>query len=740
MGMFGWLRKTSVLLLWTLAISMLMPVVSYATSVMSFIYEPVTPEIYQPDFTGYVLTTDPDSVSVQAKSNGSAANIDYHQITDVFYDDNNAKYYYLNYFNYMDAAPDSLTVNVEGNSYNLPGVLDPNDWKKSTVYNSSVTVELDTYRMPGQLLIPSVTGVTYLPANTYLPAGSDIVSFTPAKIDYYDAEGFIVDFPYSNSANTTFNSDEVVDTDFEIYDLTVNESVYLHDYVLGSREIAFDLDYDSPLIQGHQYLLKLSPTSSGNEILLPPDGVYTASVRIGFWGSGWPPYSINNSFDGINSVYFRNIVIGHPVDGDSGAGEVPEDNDTSSDPGNGEDSDNDTPSDQGGSSSGNSNAASDTPNLPASDTPASNDQLIVNEESLMNGTKDKVSVDIDNGEKQVLLPVNTIDIVGDRNLELKNEQFSAVIPPGLLKKLLSQVSREQLEGAQISFSIEPLDESKTDELLSRSGDHSNTNIKAAGDVYEFKLSILTADGKTLTLSQFDQPITLRLKVSKNANPALLGVYYIADDGSLEYVGGELDGDEIVVHVSHFSKYAVLEYDKTFNDVPASFWASGVIKELTAKHIISGVSNLEFAPQKQMTRAEVATLIMRTLGLKSSMPAAFADVESNSPYADAIAAATEAEIIHGRNSATFAPNDLITREEMAVMIIKAYEYKHGQTIKQVVATSYTDRQAAATWALPYIDAAKNAGFVHGYSNGQFAPKQFMTRAEGAQIVYQLLKSN
>lgn len=710
---------------------MLVPVVSYAASVMSFIYQPVSPGVYLPDpeFTGYVLSSDPNSVSVQANTNSLVTEIAYDQIgISSLFDDNNTPYYSVDYALHLDSAPDSLTVELEGNSYSLMGFPNPLD-PESKVYGSSVTADLGSYRMPGQLLIPTVTGATYLPAATYLSAGSDIVSFTPSQINSMEGEGIIINFPYNNTANTTFNNDEMDFTprDFEILDQTVSASVYYSGYSFStSGEIAFNLN--QKLIQGHQYLVKLSPTSSGNEILLPPDGVYTASVRIGYWGSGWPP--LPNDFEDKNSVYFRNIVIGNPVD------------DLPSDPGDGDNSDNDTPSDPGDDSDEDPYVPPYTPTVPGSDNPTPNDQLIVNEESLKNGTedKDKVSVDIAGGKKQVLLPAEAADIVGDRHLQLKNEQLSVEIPPGVLKKLQSLVSGEQLEGAQISFSMESVNTPNTTELLNKARDKSNTNVKAASDVYEFKLSLITADGKTRTLSQFDQPITLRLKIHENANPALLGVYYIANDGSLEYVGGELDGEEIVVNVSHFSKYAVLEYDKTFNDVPASFWASDVIKELTANHIFSGISNFEFAPQQHMTRAEIATLIVRTLGLKSSMPVAFADVDSGNLHADAIAAANEAGIIHGRSAAAFAPNDRISREEMIVMIIKAYEYKSGTTVQPAATTSYADRQVAAAWALPYIDAATSAGFVHGYSNDQFAPKQFMTRAEGAQIIYQLLKSN
>lgn len=109
------------------------------------------------------------------------------------------------------------------------------------------------------------------------------------------------------------------------------------------------------------------------------------------------------------------------------------------------------------------------------------------------------------------------------------------------------------------------------------------------------------------------------------------------------------------------------------------------------------------------------------------------------HAEAIAAASEAEIIHGRSAEKFAPNDQITREEMVTMIIRAYEYRIGATVEVTTKATYDDRDLAGASALPYIDAASAIGIVQGRDQGKFAPKQFMTRAEDVQVIYRLLMS-
>ncbi|MFX7329385.1 hypothetical protein ABTI69_21580, partial [Acinetobacter baumannii] len=77
-----------------------------------------------------------------------------------------------------------------------------------------------------------------------------------------------------------------------------------------------------------------------------------------------------------------------------------------------------------------------------------------------------------------------------------------------------------------------------------------------------------------------------------ADESVLGVYYFNENTKAwEYVGGTLDksGKRITVQLSHFSIYGVLEYHKTFADVPAGHWASAAIRALAAKHVASGVS-------------------------------------------------------------------------------------------------------------------------------------------------------
>ena len=115
------------------------------------------------------------------------------------------------------------------------------------------------------------------------------------------------------------------------------------------------------------------------------------------------------------------------------------------------------------------------------------------------------------------------------------------------------------------------------------------------------------------------------------------MYYLSGNGELEYIGDVNKDGRVAAGIRHFSAYGLLDYEKTFADVPSSFWAAEVIGDLVAKRTIEGVSADRFAPAQQVTRAEFAAMLVRLLDLKAEGPAPFADVASSKWYAKAVSA-------------------------------------------------------------------------------------------------------
>ncbi len=370
------------------------------------------------------------------------------------------------------------------------------------------------------------------------------------------------------------------------------------------------------------------------------------------------------------------------------------------------------------------------PSTPPATPPAQNEKQVVNEASLKNGKEGKVSIEIAKGTKQVLLPAKAADAVGNQKLELVLEAAKLIIPPSVMKTL------QELAGAQanadISLQVEPLD-------IQQSIQQGQATLAVAGDGVQLKLQVVTGSGSQ-TLSEFAEPIELELSYKAGSKPSLLGVYYYNPAAEQwEYVGGKVDqaSGTITVSLVHFSKYAVFEYNKSYDDLHGNHWAYDAVQALSAKHVVKGVSDSRFAPEGTTTRAEFAALLSRVLQLKNTKSAPFTDVAKDAWYADEVAAAFEAGLIHGRGEDTFAPHATITREEMAVMLMRAYEKAKG-TKPQADRASFKDLDRASSWATGSIQAAASIGLMNGKGSQLFDPTANTNRAETAKAVHNLIQ--
>lgn len=348
----------------------------------------------------------------------------------------------------------------------------------------------------------------------------------------------------------------------------------------------------------------------------------------------------------------------------------------------------------------------------------------------------KIIIELDSDIQKVLLPADAWN--KDNKLVLKRDDFEVEVDGEVLEELLSLLAEEERDGANISFEVSVLLTEEAEELIQQAEENAKAKLKAVSAIYDFQLSIVDKHGNAKQLQAFKKPVRITLTLTEEANKDLIGMYYISDDSSIEYAGGTEASGKLSAGVNHFSKYAALEFDKSFADVHADYWAHDVIKKMAAKHIVAGISDTEFAPKRNVTRAEFVALIVRALGLEANAGTSFLDVDASRWYAKEIAAAYEAGIITGRSDTEFAPHATITREEMAVVLVKAYELQAGQSTALQSNTAFADASSISAWALDSVQTAQALGLLHGRDRNQFAPKAAMNRAESAQAIWQLLQ--
>jgi sucrose-6-phosphate hydrolase SacC (GH32 family) len=351
--------------------------------------------------------------------------------------------------------------------------------------------------------------------------------------------------------------------------------------------------------------------------------------------------------------------------------------------------------------------------------------------------EDRLVIDLKDGEPQVLLPADAEYLDGRSRIVLSRTDVELEIPAEVLRELRGLVANEELAGAQISIGLNALAADAVNELLERAASGVSAAIRAASEIFDLHLAIMTREGKSLKLETFPVPIKIKLHVRDGADHDLIGMYHITDDGKLTYIGGALEGGMMGAYTDHCSKYAVLEYDKAYRDVDERHWAYSAIRKMSAKHIVTGINDHLFAPDNKVTRSEFAAMIARALGLKAESPASFKDVDSSKWHAEAIAAAYEAGIVEGRNDGTFAPDAAITRQEMAAMLMRAYACRTGGKAESAAESGFADRSQISAWAREAVDQAARLGVLKGRGNNRFDPLGLVVRAESVQAVANLL---
>ncbi len=266
--------------------------------------------------------------------------------------------------------------------------------------------------------------------------------------------------------------------------------------------------------------------------------------------------------------------------------------------------------------------------------------------------------------------------------------------------------------------------------------------EAAEPPYDLTLFTVRNGVRTAYEGELPEPVQLRLSLADfTGTAAWLGLYLPAGDGTWAYHGGHVaaDGSAFLAELAAPGTFAMLAYEARYADLPAGHWASEAVKTLAARHIVTGRSADRFDPAAPTTRAEFAALLVRALNVPDSGTAApFTDVRPSDWYAGAVTAAQAAGLVLGAEEGNFAPARTITREEMAIMLLRAYTYAAGQGAASPGATP-TDLAAAATWSREAIGEVTSLGLMQGYLGGAFEPKQNARRDETAQTIYNLLQA-
>jgi hypothetical protein len=173
-------------------------------------------------------------------------------------------------------------------------------------------------------------------------------------------------------------------------------------------------------------------------------------------------------------------------------------------------------------------------------------------------------------------------------------------------------------------------------------------------------------------------------------------------------------------------------DGEYYDVPDSYWANNKITALGKQNIINGYSDDTFRPHKTITRAEVAQVLANYFDLNTSNTnVPFSDVAPDFWGTGAIRAVYDAGYIKGYKDGTFGPNQPITREEVAALFTRVFNFENANSTIDFKDVSTED------WSYEDIQLIAAAGVTKGYENNTFRPTSKTSRAEFVVFLYRAL---
>jgi len=258
------------------------------------------------------------------------------------------------------------------------------------------------------------------------------------------------------------------------------------------------------------------------------------------------------------------------------------------------------------------------------------------------------------------------------------------------------------------------------------------NSKLIGGVIKVSKDIAGNFSKPVTISMSFDPSQIDL------NKYSLSIYWLnettgkwvkLDNVKINMTAGTVSGEVI-----HFTNFAVIATEMvlpgvslvSLNDI-ADHWAEAYINQMAAIGATGGYPDGSFKPNANISRAEFVTMLVKAFGLEMKTGKVFDDT-ANSWAKEYVATACANGITGGYSDSLFGTEDSITREQMAVMLVKAAHLSSTGTGK-----TFSDDAIISSWAKEAVNIVTAHQIMTGYADGTFGSQNFATRAEAVTVI-------
>ncbi|GAA3413312.1 fibronectin type III domain-containing protein [Paenibacillus hodogayensis] len=275
------------------------------------------------------------------------------------------------------------------------------------------------------------------------------------------------------------------------------------------------------------------------------------------------------------------------------------------------------------------------------------------------------------------------------------------------------------------------------------------NYSVVAEPLDFTVKASYGD-KTVEIHTFDAYVERTVALAPNTDPNKITTGVVVEpNGAVRHVPTQVvrQGETYHARIRSLtnSSYAVIWNPVTFRDT-AGHWAEEVIQDMGSRMVVGGTGDSRFDPDRNMTRAEFAAIVVRALGLAPETNSrTFADIGPAVWYRGYVAAAYAHGIVTGYDDNRYGPDETITREQAVTMLSRAMMLtglKTGVAANSAgsLLAGYEDGGSVSDYAKLPMALVVQAGIVSGRSETLLAPQASVTRAEVAVIVCRLLQAS
>jgi len=250
----------------------------------------------------------------------------------------------------------------------------------------------------------------------------------------------------------------------------------------------------------------------------------------------------------------------------------------------------------------------------------------------------------------------------------------------------------------------------------------------------------TYNGQVVQVTEFNQFVSRTVEITEEQAKKITTAVVVDPDGAVRHIPTYVyqEGGKWYATVNSLtnSAYALIYQVKAFSDVEGKSYEA-IVNEMVSRGILSGVGGGLFEGERDITRAELVTIIIKALGLpRNGRGAVFSDVSASAWYQGAVGKAYEYGLASGVGGGRFEPDRTVSRQEAMMFLWKTAQLA-GFEGKMGGINAFTNAPDLSAWA---VDAARwsiGSGLMAGLG-GDLKPKENITRGEISAAVLDLLR--